>query len=362
MTTLTQANTEWKTRPEDERFLSLTDLHAHCERSRSESRAFNSSSRHYQVVPRDTHTDLCVQDADGTVALTHWSFGQLAQRAGAPAGYLRELPSPMAADCINWGLRHARSVQDLGYMIARPTDGDPILKAVTGPTYGRIWNADITQSLCDRFGDGVTGNFRVPGEFGRQVSVTKDNTTLFASDRDMFVFLADEQHGIELPNRRDGRTGSLARGFFVWNSEVGAATFGIGTFLFDYVCSNRIVWGAHEFKEIKIRHTSGAPDRYIHELAPALRDYAESSTANVTHTLMEAQRAKIDNVDDFLAKRFTKQIVSGIQRAHEKDEGRPIETIWDVTTGVTAYARSLSHQDERVTLERQAGKILDLVS
>ena len=44
----------------------------------------------------------------------------------------------------------------------------------------------------------------VPGEFGGRVTVTKDNTTLYASDRDMFVFLADEENRIELPNR-DGR-------------------------------------------------------------------------------------------------------------------------------------------------------------
>jgi hypothetical protein len=46
----------------------------------------------------------------------------------------------------------------------------------------------------------------VPGEFGQRVTVTQDNTTLFASDRDMFVFLADEENRIELPSRRAGRS------------------------------------------------------------------------------------------------------------------------------------------------------------
>jgi hypothetical protein len=66
----------------------------------------------------------------------------------------------------------------------------------------------------------------------------------------MFVFLADEKNRIELPNRRDGKTGELARGFFVTNSETGAGALKIKTFLFDYVCANRIVWGAHELEEI----------------------------------------------------------------------------------------------------------------
>ena len=61
----------------------------------------------------------------------------------------------------------------------------------------------------------------MPGEFGERVTVKKENTTLYASDRDMFVFLADEENRIEIPGRRAGRSGSFARGFFVWNSEVG---------------------------------------------------------------------------------------------------------------------------------------------
>src|SRR5205085_2945852 len=97
-------------------------------------------------------------------------------------------------------------------------------------------------ALVERFGDGVSGHWRVPGEFGNRITVTKENTTLFASDRDMFVFLADEDRRIDVPGRRNG-SGSMARGFFVWNSETGDKTLGLGFFLFDYVCANRIVWG-----------------------------------------------------------------------------------------------------------------------
>jgi hypothetical protein len=161
-------------------------------------------------------------------------------------------------------------------------DGQPAqLRAMTGPRYGRVWNADIVRALVDRFGDGRAGQWRVPGEFGRQVEITQDNTTLFAGDRDMFVFLADEENRIELPNRRDNQAGALARGFFVQNSEVGAATLRVKTFLFDYVCANRIVWGALELDEIKIRHTAGAPDKFLEIVQPALANYAQSSAANV---------------------------------------------------------------------------------
>src|SRR5882724_5302214 len=124
--------------------------------------------------------------------------------------------------------------------------------------------------LVDKFGDGVNGEWRIPGEFGKKVAVDRRNTTLYASDRDMFVFLADEDRRIEVAGR------NLARGFFVWNSQEGNSTLGAGFFLFDYVCCNRIVWGATQYQEVRMRHTKGAPDRWLEEAVPVLEEYAKA--------------------------------------------------------------------------------------
>ena len=234
---------------------------------------------------------------------------------------------------------------------------------MTGPRYGRIWNDDVVRELIDRFGDGVAGDFKVPGTWGRPLDqVDIKNTTLYAGDRDMFVFLADENNRIELPGRRDGKTGELARGFFISNSETGAGTLRVKTFLFDYVCANRIVWGAHELEDIAIRHTASAPDRFIDEVAPALLAYSNAAAGNINQVLRGAQVAKIDKVDKFLATRFGPRIAARIEHAHVIDEGRPIETIWDAVTGATAYARSIPWTSERVEMETLAGDMLELVN
>src|SRR5690606_12377705 len=105
----------------------------------------------------------------------------------------------IAADNLNYGIKARRKVQEDGTLVRRPSGFPAELSAATGPNYGRIWNEDIVTSLVDRFGDGVTGDFTVPGEFGVGLErVTKDNTTLFAGDRDMFVFLADEKSRIDV--------------------------------------------------------------------------------------------------------------------------------------------------------------------
>lgn len=365
MTILTHASTQWASRPSDQRFLSLHELGAKVSFDRDRSAARVVSSRKITVRPAEDDAVRGIQiegPNGGVVTPTHWSFGQVAQLAGAPAGYLRKLPAPIAADALNYGLRFDRDVEDVGLLLTKQDTGIE-LRAATGPRYGRIWNADIVNALIGKFGDGRTGDFRVPGEFGKEVEITKKNTTIFGSDRDMFVFLADETNRVEIPNRRNGKFGSLARGFFVWNSEVGSQSIGAAFFLFDYTCSNRIVWGVEEFKEIRLRHTVSAPDKWLEQITPVLTDYANASAGPVEQTIKAAQQKRVDDdLDKFLAARFTKSQATQIKAAHEREEGRPIETIWDVVTGTTAYAKTIEWQDERVAVERLGGKVLDLVA
>lgn len=368
---ITAASAQWASRPADERFTSLPALYDRVEGARRRSVTSTVSSRKIALMP-DVHNEvkgLKVDVGDGRVPngldLTHWSFGQLAGLAKGPAGYLRQLPAPLAADCVNYGMRFSRDVEDVGVLVTQDPERSSIeLRAATGPKYGRVWNADIVKALIDRFGDGVTGDWRVPGEFGRAVTVDKDNTTIYGSDRDMFVFLADEENRIEVPARRNGEPGSLARGFYVWNSEVGARSLGIAMFLFDYVCMNRMIWGVTEHREIRIRHTSGAPDRWLEEVQPILEEYRHSSPQPIEDMIASARQKKVgDDLSAFLQTRFgSKAMADKIEAAHMIEEGRPIETLWDVTVGATAFAKTIEHQDARVEVERDAGKVLALAA
>jgi hypothetical protein len=165
-----------------------------------------------------------------------------------------------------------------------------------------------------------------------------------------------------MPNRRDGKAGSLARGFFVWNSEVGKMSYGFAMFLFDFVCQNRIVWGAQEYTELRGRHTSSAPDRFLEEIHPAIAAFSKASEQPILRAIESAQQKKVDDVGEFLRKRFTQSQSQAMMAVHMAEEGRPIESLWDASTAVTAYARELPHQDARVQLEREAGQILDMAA
>jgi hypothetical protein len=376
---LMQASRQWATRPADERFTSLTDLYSKTKEMRERANQKVQSSRRLKVSPHITDGDkgIMVQIGDEAPGiLSNWSFGQMAGLAGAPTSYLKKLHPALVSDCMNYGLRFIRDSEDVGILThdyrdtlgELKTDGDIVnafsISAATGPNYGRIWNEEVVGTLHRKFGDGVTGQWKVPGEFGKDVPVTKDNTTIYGSDRDFFVFLADEKNKVEVANRRNGQPGALSRGFFVSQSEVGSGSLYLAFFLFDYACSNRIVWGAREFKEVRIRHTARAPDRWLEELEPTLIAYSEGAAKPVEETIKAAQEAKLkDDLDDFLKNRkFTDNQINLIKLAHETEEDRPMETIWDVTTGITAYAKGIRNNDDRVAVERQAGRILDLVA
>jgi hypothetical protein len=361
---LMQASNNWATRPADERFVSLYDMQDKMRALRDRSRERDTVLRNVLVAPTEGNGLVVTsRGSDKTAKLSNYAFGQLATLAGAPAGYLRKLPAAMAADCINYGAQFGDEAGKDVRALFTADDAGVHTRAFNGSRYGRIWNSEVVDALVDKFGDGVSGDWKVPGTWGKALDrVTQDNTTLFASDRDMFVFLCDEDHKIEVKNRRNGEPGLMSRGFFAWNSEVGDKTFGLATFFFDYMCANRIVWGATQYKEIKIRHTSGAPDRWAGEMVPMLKAYANANTHVEEERIRLAQARRVDDVDKFLAQRFGPRMTDKIKSVHMIEEHRPIETLWDVTTAVTAYARNIEHTDARVDLERKGGDILELAA
>jgi hypothetical protein len=160
----------------------------------------------------------------------------------------------------------------------------------------------------------------------------------------------------------DGVWRNLFRGFMAWNSEVGSHRFGLMTFLYNFICDNRIVWGAREVKELEIVHRKNAPERFAKEALPHLRAYAEASVRDVEAGLERAARkfvaAKDEEVLGWLrAHDFSKKEGEAVMEMARAEEGGA-RTVWQLVQGGTALARSIPHTDERVTLERRVSRLL----
>ena len=368
-TNLMELSAQHASRRSEERFLSLPELARYQRKVREASREARVKLAEFAAAPVEGSTQaLALLTPAGTPVIpTSWAFRQFCAKVGTPAGSLLDLPGDLAADVLNYRIGKYAGDQR-AQMLVTGGAGAVDLRALTGEDYGRVWNggADgLCEALIAQVGDGVTGDFRVPGIRGKALDkITKENTTIFGSDEDLYIMLADERNPVEMPGRRDGKPTRLHRGFIIQNSEVGKLKLRILAFLFDVVCANRIIWGAEEITEVSIRHTSGAPGRWVHEVMPQIDRMTEGSSANVLDPIRNAQRHALkgkSEVEIFLAKFFQKGEVSPIMAAHEADEHRPIENAWDCVVGATAYARGIPFTSDRVVVEQAAGSIIEAV-
>jgi len=307
--------------------------------------------------------------ADKPVAPTHWSFGQLASLVGAPAAYLRQLPAPLAGINLQYGLTSNRAEQ---IKTLETRDGRVELRAATGPDYGRIFDYELVEAVQRIAGNG-TGDTRwkIPGVlnwatniYNPHAEVTKQSTTLYASDRDVFLFLVDDLNPIEAGRLPNGDPDLFFRGFYCWNSEVGSKTLGIASFYLRAVCQNRNIWGAENFEEITIRHSKFAARRFAHEAAPALTNFANSSALPFVNGIKVARERIVARTDDdrneFLRERgFSKTETGKIMDVVLNEEGHPASSIFDFVQGITRIARDKTHQDARLEMESKAKKLFE---
>ena len=378
-------SSQWFSRPDDQKFLTLDDMLAHKKVDAQRMTSRTVDTHKVKIIgdfdeSNPSRGNIFVEYTDENKqehynAPTNWSFGQLSQLAGAPSGYLRDLPAPLAADCIQWGLKYNRS-KDLIKVYGNQANGGE-LRAATGPDYGRIFDWEILdpiKNLIDESG----GRWKVPGMmvgsrdglavYDPEVPVSMETTTLFASDRDVFVFLVDDRNPIEVGKLPNGEPDLMFRGFYAWNSETGSKTAGIAAMYLRGVCMNRNLWGVENFEEIKIRHTKFAPDRFAMEARPALQSFANGSTHSFIEGVQAAKDARIAKDDeerlDFLTKiaGLSGRMAKAASARHFKEEGRPVETVWDAAQAITAIARDVPHQDARIQVERKAGALLDKVT
>jgi len=368
-----RVSSEWFNRPADERYLSLTDLHSSVawRSKRCKTRIVESENIRVEAS-RDNpeRLTLMLPDAHAPVAPTHWSFGQLASLVGAPANYLRQLPAALAGINLQYGLTSHRAEQVKTLEIE---NGRVELRAVTGPDYGRIFDHELVEAVQKIAGNG-TGDTRwkVPGVldwstgvYNPNVDVSQDTTTLYASDRDVFIFLVDDLNPIEAGRLPNGDPDLFFRGFYCWNSEVGARTLGIASFYLRAVCQNRNLWGVEDFEEITIRHSKYAASRFAIEAEPALIQFAESSPMPFINGIKSARERVIARDDNdrttFLRKRgFSKAETTKIIDAVLTEEGHPPASIFDFVQGITRVARDKHHQDVRLDMEQKAKKLLDI--
>lgn len=397
---LYSASQQWANRPDDERFGSIEELGRFVRGIRQTAREVMAPAREIEIGTINDGRDIgAVIPALGAepVTFSHYGFGQLAARIGAPAGYLRTLPADLAQDCLRHGIEEAARERTEWCALAH-INGKRVLRALTSERYARVWDVEIVEHLYRLAQQG----WRVPparparpGQAGTRVATAEDvirsahhslgiregdaiaPAGLYASDKDVFAFLIDDERPITSPEGSP-----LWRGFFVENSEVGDASLKLTTFLYSSVCGNHIVWGAKDVRQTAIRHV-GSPreirQRFEANASPyALRNYAQGSARELEATFNRLATVEIApaTVGDVRTRQTTKDAVVAaitakvrelpesvareaydVAEEHRDTEGAPT-TPWGLANGVTRLSQKSRFADRRVNLDRIAGRVL----
>lgn len=382
---LFKASNQWANRPDDERFWTVQELDAACTTYRAQARTARVQFKDLRTQAQGD--EVVLLGKTGSAKLTHWAFGQLCARAGAPASYLRTLPNTLAAQNLNHGLALRADDQDPTHLLLHP-NGSMLCRAMVSEGYTRIWNNDITARLrqLEEQGWRVPPARPAPGYKGITRLATAEDVLrdtqgggglsinvgdviapagLYASDHDLFAFMVFEGRPI------DGGDGDvLSRGFMTWNSEVGASSFGFLGFLYDHVCGNHIVWGAKGVRELRVRHVGTADERAFKELRAELVHYADESASDLEAQIARAKQYtlgpdKTQVLDRLFSMRLPMLSLKRLGVAydlaveHEDAHGTP-NTAWGMASGITRLSQTLPYADERVAMDRAAGKILEM--
>lgn len=389
---LTAASKQWAIRPADERFWTVGEMAAQCGQWKAASSEVRVDLGRVQVVNDRGDMLLMGGGLNGPAKFTHYSFGQLCQTAGAPAGYLRELDGELAAKCLESGLR--KKDRDVlggsGNVLVRKESSDQRVGAFLSGGYSRIWNSDIVGRLQEfetrgwRVPPARPANFDDPrARKATEDDVLKNNkggaggiavnvgdliapAGLYASDRDCFAFMVLEG-GTEIGGS------VMNRGFFVSNSEVGDMAFSLTTFLYDAVCGNHIVWGASEVTEVRLVHRGRANTRWIGDLQRALQRYAANGTDKERAVIMSAIGMKIaDGKDAVVDKLFknkslglTKTAIESawdwsVKEARLRGNKFAPDSVWGMVCGLTRVSQECGWANERVAIDKAAGKLLGM--
>lgn len=369
--TLSQASKQWSTRPQDERFTSLTDLHNAVQKRR---RGCVDGTVPMTDVVFSVNGEMRMHVAEAACAFTHWAAGQLCAKLGVPRDLLAKLSPEVASAVLNDRLPKSLAEGDVQgrqrMLIHADDDAQRTVRALHGDVYNRVWDTDVTRTLMEYLPRGWRNPVAYAnGKWGSNL----EPSGLYAGDRDMFAFMIDG--GDWAPGQPnvgsfdvDGE--QFNRGFFVWNSEVGAKTFGFTSFMFDVICGNHYVWGARNVEQVSARHAGRGATRALYAFRRYLDVLNQNETAEGFAAAVRAAkaeiavpvtRAKVETLDLAFSKfknSFTKSEIVLALDAMLREEKGVTGTRYDWLAGFTAVAREYQNADMRSALEVQASKVL----
>jgi hypothetical protein len=377
------AATEYANRPADERYASPSAMLEAAQHDRQHSREVSYQTRDLTVVPTVVTaagaplqaqpgqataiaTSLSLQSPRGQASFTHWSFGQLARMVGAPASYLRELPAGIAAEAINYGLHESTEHATDAKLLVRANGEQPVIRACTSETYGRVWDADLYGAVLQTLGQ---DDWQTPPTW------TGEPAGAYRGDRDSFLILVDGGSIVTDPSLRatDGPSSPLAsggdptglyRGVMLRNSEVGASSIAIDLILFRFICGNHLIWGGQYQQRFRRRHTGAHAGRdALRTIYQAARQWAQTPASADERIILDLTSRELAHtrdavIDELRALGATREQATAAYDTCEQTERVSPRSYWGAAQGLTRISQASGYQDQRFELDQVAAAVL----
>lgn len=396
MSNLYEASHQWATRPDDQRFGSIREMFDACKSYYNNARVAQVPFNTLRVEADATDIKL-IGKAALPATLTHYAFGQLARRIGAPAEYLRDLAPTLAAQNINYGLKKlGEKDNEAKAQLLFHENGKLVTRAVTSASYDRVWNYELVNKVQEMLvpngwvvpparpvRDGQKGTRKATAadilpnqaDFGLSVKIGDDIAPagLYASDHDMFMFLVNQLDPVF-----DG-TKFLHRGVFIQNSEVGDKAIKFKLFTYDNVCGNHIIWGVGQVAEVSIRHMKSSEKKVGNTFKNAVQKWNVMSSKMASPKEIEANIAAARSKEIAATKEEVLEAVFGFAKkknltllnrdtltsAYELTENTPRygapTTVWGMVNGLTELSqKGALHTDSRTDMDVQAGRLMEM--
>jgi hypothetical protein len=278
----------------------------------------------------------------GQLSLTTWSRRQLANLMGirwdrwfasdlvVPADRAEEINRRFRASENAWKIRARRWAPE------EPAAGDAVLRAFVSPTYAPIDDLPVFEML----------RRVLPGEVDGFRFVRLDLTP--QSSQYAVVSLAEVDLGVRGPDRH-------RNGFLIANSEVGARSLSILTWIWRLVCTNGMVAAASQlFRMIHRRRKEGFIDGRIAEAFKLLPEKWERAASTL-------RRARQDTVEDPGAAlqvllESNPQLRPMSQAVYDAFEAEPEPNRFGIVQALTRAAQRFT-PEQRLMMEEFAGQV-----
>ena len=358
------AHKQLVSRPPDECYPDFPALLAYLRKRENESGELAVWKDRFGVRPYDHGLALLHGDQD--FAFNDWSFKQMCALSGAEAEFINRLDPQTASDALNQTREWYKD--DEGRLLFQDTGGSlPVARAIYSKGYARVPDLAVAE-LVQREATGFVPAGEVAGRHVGMPPVRPEASGLYASSRDMFLFLADEDNAVEWRPDNGGQGAAFYRFLIVGNSETTARKLCYIMGLMEGVCGNHLIWGAEETVVVERRHI-GDPGRIMEALRLAIEALRDRRTIHEDLRVLEAARTTDfapdqDKAVEVLFPRYvTKAIAARAVESAIMDFHASLPlSVWNVVRGLTRVSQSIPYEDQRLEVDKAAGRILGAVT